>query len=267
MYMLAITMVLIIGMTLSVFAYDGMGIVKKWDNLCKLEVGKEYAKYGFTYYVPVEMTPGEYIDAQKYMAFIRPDYNSDIAPPKGSQQHGAGYFVEYYWADPGEVNLVDTSKTDIAYPSSTSLPFQVSGDYYPDPPKGSISLAYLLRSLNGWDYYTPEEGLYIASVVPLKTTLDGNTSYSINPTKNVVFVKFFPSDQFGVASMERIGVVQIGHLPTIGYFVKYLGMDTFGDVVDVVITVSDNKKDLPFDKNLIIWWGSDKIPVNIYEIK
>jgi hypothetical protein len=142
--------------------------------------------------------------------------------------------------------------SNIAYPSSTSLPFQVSGDYYPTPPKGSISLAYLLRSLNGLDFYTSEEGLYIASVVPLKTTLDGNTSYSVNPTKNVVFVKFFPSNQFGVASMERIGVLQIGHNPSPKYFIDLGYMRV-------------NSENL--NKNLITWWGSDKKPVEIYKHK
>jgi hypothetical protein len=148
--------------------------------------------------------------------------------------------------------------SNIAYPSSTSLPFQVSGDYYPTPPKGSISLAYLLRSLNGLDFYTSEEGLYIASVVPLKTTLDGNTSYSVNPTKNVVFVKFFPSNQFGVASMERIGVVQIGHNPTRKYFV---------DLGDPFAGYMDGTPGNRYNYNYITWWGSDKKPVRIYEHK
>ena len=148
--------------------------------------------------------------------------------------------------------------SNIAYPSSTSLPFQVSGDYYPTPPKGSISLAYLLRSLNGLDFYTSEEGLYIASVVPLKTTLDGNTSYSINPTKNIVFVKFFPSNQFGVASMERIGVIQIGHNPNRKYFFN-LGAPFAGHM-------DATQGDL-YNINYITWWGSDEKPVEIYKPK
>ena len=121
-----------------------------------------------------------------------------------------------------------------------------------------LSIAYLLRSLNGLDFYTSEEGLYIASVVPLKTTLDGNTSYSINPTKNIVFVKFFPSNQFGVASMERIGVVQIGHNPGGKYF------RDLGDPYKLYMDTTDNSK---YNANYITWWGSDEKPVEIYKPK
>jgi hypothetical protein len=93
----------------------------------------------------------------------------------------------------------------------------------------------------------------------LKTTLDGNTSYSINPTKNIVFVKFFPSNQFGVASMERIGVIQIGHNPSDDYF------DDLGDYW--MDTIPSGVVDHKYNTNLITWWGSDEKPVRIYEHK
>ena len=91
--------------------------------------------------------------------------------------------------------------------------------------------------------------------MPLKTTLDGNTSYSINPTKNIVFVKFFPSNQFGVASMERIGVVQIGHNPNKEY------IENLGDqyVNKMAWTIGNH-----YNYNYITWWGSDEKPGEIY---
>ncbi|UXM85072.1 hypothetical protein [Methanococcus aeolicus] len=58
--------------------------------------------------------------------------------------------------------------------------------------------------------YKSAEGLYIASTTPIKMTVEGESSYSTNPTKNIVFIKFYPSNTFGVANMMRLGVVQMG---------------------------------------------------------
>jgi hypothetical protein len=70
-------------------------------------------------------------------------------------------------------------------------------------------------------------------------------------------VKFFPSNQFGVASMERIGVVQIGHNPSDDYF------DDLGDYwMDTMSNLNLLKH--KYNTNFIIWWGSDKKPVEIY---
>ncbi len=140
--------------------------------------------------------------------------------------------------------------TNVDYPTSSALPFQVSGDYYPIPPKGAPSLAYLLGD-PGLLGYTPEEGLYIASIVPLKKSVDDKESYSTISTKNIVFVKFYPSGTFGVANMERVGVVQIGHNPSTDYFddLGYANRIQPGDELN---------------KNYIIWWGSDIKPEEIY---
>ena len=247
MYMLAVTMVLIIGMTLAVFAYDGMSIVKKWDNICMLEVGKEYAKYGFTYYVPVELEPGEYVTAQKYMAFIRPNYNSEVDPPVGSQQYGAGYFVEYSWADPGEVNLVSSSPAGVV-----EYPDGVPAGYYPPVPVGAPSLAYLWRG--GSAYVSMADMLYLGSAVPVRVELDGNVSYSLLPTKNIVFIKFFPSDRFGVASMERVGVVQFGNAP---------GREYWGVLSDTS-GVNGGLWGWSPGAGVVSWWGAGD-PVVVYD--
>jgi hypothetical protein len=250
MYALAITLVIIIGLTLAVFAYDGMAIVKKWNNLCMLEVGKEYAKYGFTYYVPVEMQPGEYVDDTHYMAFVKPDFNDDFPPPKNSQKFGFGYYVPYKWADDGEVILVSNNITTKAYPD------EVPDEFYPPITKECPSLGFLNYEGIAGLYLGDGGFLYYASLVPIKVKNDDNdvTALTTVPTKNIVFIKFYPGDHIGQAKMQRIGVVQIGKIPSNA---KDDYKKWFINDCNYLIRAHPNN-------NLIVWWGKDGEPYYIY---
>jgi hypothetical protein len=255
MYVLAITLVLIIGLTLSVFVFDAVAFVKKWNNLCMLEVGKEYAKYGFSYTVHLEMEPGEFINETHYMAYIRPDYNDDIPKPKFAQKFGFGFYVPYKWADPGEVVLVSNNITTKAYPD------EVPNGFYPIPQRECPSLAYLnfvSSGTFGGSYLGDAGFLYYASLVPIsvKTEDDDATALTTLPTKSIVYVRFYPGDYFGQVKMQRIGVVQIGKIP--------------GNIKDYTKWFVNNYPYTPYltkidpNNNLIVWWGENGKPEYVY---
>jgi hypothetical protein len=254
MYVLVVTLVLIIGLTLSVFVFDAVAFVKKWNNLCMLEVGKEYAKYGFSYTVHLEMEPGEFINETHYMAYIRPDYNDDIPKPKFAQKFGFGFYVPYKWADPGEVILVSNNITTKAYPD------EVPNGFYPPINRECPSLAYLnfVSNYPGYSVLTDAGFLYYASLVPIsvKTEDDDATALTTLPTKSIVYVRFYPGDHFGQAKMQRIGVVQIGKTP-----------GNIRDYAKWFIEDGSYQLNAQANNNLIVWWGEDGKPTVLYSSK
>ena len=257
MYAIVITLLLIIGLSLAVFAINATTVVKKWNNLCLLEVGKEYGKYGFSYYIPIDMQPGEYINDTTYMAYLQPDYGNDVPKPKNAVKYGYGYYVPYRWADPGEVQLVSNNYSAQPYPNG------VPNGFYPPLNRECPSLGYLnYLSSGSWGYSTmiTQGGLlYYLSVVPIsvKTSDDKNPVLETLATKNIVFIKFYPGDHFGQAKMQRIGVIQIGKTPNnVSDYLSWLYQNP-GYTAD----------SSAWNKNYIIWFGENGEPTIVYPKK
>ena len=251
MFLILVTLLLTIGLSLSMVAFEGQDLIRTWFNLCNLEVGKEYAKYGFSYYVTLEMKPGEYVDEQKIKARVFDNIGKEPNIPNCTK-YPSGYYKDFYWAKPGEVQLIThDNMPKTAYPSL--LVVDVNDDY-PTPPYDAPSLAYLST------YPVADTNLirnaeaslvYLTSLFPISKISTGNMIfgkedvYITYPTTNYVVVKFSPGEHIGEAKMERVGVLMFGRMPAPMEWFRTIGS----------LTIPQPFRAINSSSNVVAWYG------------
>jgi hypothetical protein len=244
MFLILVTLLLTIGLSLSMVAFEGQDLIRTWFNLCNLEVGKEYAKYGFSYYVTLEMKPGEYVDEQKIKARVFDNIGKEPNIPNCTK-YPSGYYKDFYWAKPGEVQLIThDNMPKTAYPSL--LVVDVNDDY-PTPPYDAPSLAYL-NPFSG----SVDAGLvYLSAIYPISKISTGNMIfgkedvYITYPTTNYVVVKFSPGEHIGEAKMERVGVLMFGRMPAPMEWFRTIGS----------LTIPQPFRAINSSSNVVAWYG------------